>query len=340
MRKNKNAYVVHALAWGALYLFWVMVFQKRAFAISHTATIEFCYLVFIAINFYYNVYFAIPRFLYKRKYVRYALLFVCGITIAAILRVPVAAYLNSAYFFPGKPQPSYQAIFITSFVNILLWTLCIVSGKIILDRFRFQQQLEQITKEKSKVEMEFLNAQFNPHFLFNSLHSIFGNIEKQNSTARNMLLNFSEMLRYQLYDCNRTSVPIEKEINYLQNYVHLQKPRKEEDLTVNFLVEDNVRGFEIAPLLFITFVENAFKYVGSGLGSEVNIEFRKNENELLFTCSNTTDHPDKIERTSRGIGLNNARRRLALQYGDRHELAVNESETFFAVNLKIELNEN
>ena len=224
MKKNKTAFTLHALAWGGLYLFWVMVFQKRAFTISHTATVEFCYLVFIAINFYYNIYFAIPRFLYKRKYLSYALLFVSGVTLAAILRVPLAAYLNAAYFFPGKNQPSYQAIFISSFLNILMWTICIVSGKIILDRFRYQQQMEKMSLEKSKVEMDLLNAQFNPHFLFNSLHSIFGNIDRQNSMARNMLLNFSEMLRYQLYDCNQSRVPIEKEINYIKNYFHLQRP--------------------------------------------------------------------------------------------------------------------
>src|SRR5689334_21783079 len=95
----------HLWWWLGMYLFWVMVFQKRSFALSTTASIEFCYLLFVAANYYFNVGFIVPRFLHQQKYLEYIFLFVVGVGCTALLRVPLAAYLNATYFFPSEPQP-------------------------------------------------------------------------------------------------------------------------------------------------------------------------------------------------------------------------------------------
>ncbi len=138
---------------------------------------------------------------------------------------------------------------------------------------RFAKYIEVIEKEKMQNELDFLKAQFNPHFLFNSINSIYGNINKNNSTAREMLLTFSEMLRYQLYECNTSRISIEKEINYIRNYINLQQVRKPENLAIQLYISEDVRGIMIAPLLFITFIENSFKYVSNYEGklNEVKI---------------------------------------------------------------------
>src|SRR3982750_2889891 len=98
MKPVSRKYLTHILWWVGLYLFWILVFQKRSFAFSQTATIEFCYLLFIGANFYFNVYFAIPRFLYKQRYAEYALLFIAGVLLTAVLRVPLAMYMNKHVF--------------------------------------------------------------------------------------------------------------------------------------------------------------------------------------------------------------------------------------------------
>ena len=208
IEKIKGKSGIHLLAWIGLYIFWVMVFQKRAFAFSRTATVEFCYLVFVAANFYLNVCISIPLYLYKKKYVSFSGILLGGIVVAALLRVPLATYLNTHYFLIGKPQPDFWTLFINSLLNIFVWAVCLVSAKLIIDRFSFQKYIDAITKEKERAELDFLNAQFNPHFLFNSINSIYGHIDKRNTTAREMLLTFSDMLRYQLYECNNNIISI------------------------------------------------------------------------------------------------------------------------------------
>ena len=116
MAKKKNW--LQVLWWLGLYLFWIMVFQKRALAFSRTATVEFCYLLFIAANFYFNTRFTIPKFLYKKKYVVFTASLLIGIFVSALLRVPVAMYLNRYYFLVGKLQPGFSELFINSLLNI------------------------------------------------------------------------------------------------------------------------------------------------------------------------------------------------------------------------------
>jgi len=316
-----------------------MIFQKRAFAFSTTVTIQFCYLIFIAANFYFNIYYAVPKFLYKRKYFAFAAVFLGGIVTAALLRVPVATYLNYHFFLAGKPQPSTSDLFINSLLNIFIWVVCLVAGKLIIDRFRFQQYIDEMAKQKEQAELDFLNAQFNPHFLFNSINSIYGHIDKQNAIARNMLLTFSEMLRYQLYDCNSNMIDIEKEMKYIKNYVALQKERRDDTLVINLCIDENIKGFTVAPLLFIAFIENSFKYVGNAEETDncIDISIKKENDVLLFRCYNTKEINFKNNIEHKGIGINNAQRRLQLLYADKYNLDITDKENFYEVNLKLQL---
>ena len=335
MARYKNW--LQILWWAVLYAFWILAFQKRTFSFSRTATIEFCYLIFIAANFYYNSYFTIPRYLYRKRYIAFVVSMLGGIAVGALLRVPLAMYLNKNYFLVDNRQPDFSQLLQNSFLNIFIWVVCIVSGKLIIDRSRFQRYVDEMEKEREKVELDFLNAQFNPHFLFNSINSIYVHIDKSNVTARNMLLTFSEMLRYQLYDCNSNSIGIDKEMGYIKNYVALQQARKEESMIVNLFIANNVKGFAIAPLLFVAFIENAFKYVGSSDEREnrVDISFYKEGDDLFFRSFNTKDLSNINRIDHKGIGIANAKRRLALLYPGKHNLAIKESEYCYEATLKI-----
>ena len=326
------------LLWTGLYLLWILVFQKRAFAFSKTMTVQFCYLLFIAANYYFNIYFTIPLFLYKKKYGIFALLFLAGIIAASLLRVPLATYLSEHFFAPGKTPPAFSELFFSSFTNIFIWVICLVAGKLMIDRIRFQKYIDMIEKEKIKNELDFLKAQFNPHFLFNSINSIYGNIDKGNATARNMLLTFSDMLRYQLYECNTNQISLEKEINYIRNYVALQQTRKPENLSIQLYIDEEVKGIMVAPLLFITFIENAFKYVShfEDKPNEVKISICGKNGHLVFETFNTTEKLNGHKMDGhRGIGMANAKRRLELLYPQKHELIINSGDSFYEVILNL-----
>jgi len=328
------------LLWIGLYLLWVVVFQKRAFSFSRTMTIQFCYLLFIAGNYYFNVYYVVPVFLYRKKYAAFALLFLAGIVAASLLRVPLATYLSQHYFAPGKPPPGLSQLFFNSLINIFIWTICLVAGKLIVDRIRFQKYIEVIEKEKMKNELDFLKAQFNPHFLFNSINSIYGNINKSNSTAREMLLTFSEMLRYQLYECNTSVISIEKEISYIRNYISLQQIRKPENLSIQLNVSEDVRGITIAPLIFMAFIENSFKYVSNHEDrlNEVQISLARSNNQLFFKTFNTKENVNGREMIDPGgIGIANVKRRLELLYPDKHALMIQNNDHSFEVMLNLEV---
>lgn len=195
-------------------------------------------------------------------------------------------------------------------------------------------------KERIKNELDYLKAQINPHALFNSLNTIYGHIDKSNQTARNILLQFAELLRYQLYDCGAEKVDLEKEIGYIQNYVAFQQLRKDGKLVVSLDVENIQTGLIIAPLLLIVVIENAFKFVSnfSDKANSIHISISTKGHTLYCSVSNTKEAQQNGSGTNTGgIGIANLKRRLALLYPDRHELDTNIETEFYATNLRIDL---
>jgi len=310
---------------------WILLFQNRSLVWSRTVTTGLCYILFIMLSYYIIVAWAIPRFLYRRNYFAFGFLFLAAVALSALGRVPVAMYMHRGENLRWGP------VFIESLLNIFIWVLCLVSGKLILDRMRFQHYVDTMEKEKSQTELEFLKAQFNPHFLFNSINSIYGHIDRNNATARQMLLTFSDMLRYQLYECNSEVISIDKELNYIRNYITLQQSRNGDGLRIRLEIGDCVSGFTIVPLLFIAFIENSFKYVShhERMENRVDISFNKLDAGLHFRVFNTTESRARIEH--QGIGITNARRRLELLYPDHYELCIREQESDYEVNLILQV---
>ncbi|MEP6844730.1 MAG: histidine kinase [Panacibacter sp.] len=201
-----------------------------------------------------------------------------------------------------------------------------------------QQLLQKIQVEKLHTELQYLKAQMNPHFLFNSLNSIHFQIDKTNNDARESLQKFSAMLRYQLYECNADRVPIEKEINYLQHYVDMQRLRKNDHYKIQFTTSPEIKNFNIAPLLLLPFIENAFKHFSAHADKPnyINIQVDKKENVFSFSVINTKDAAAPVYEEG-GIGLKNVERRLELLYDGNHELIIADDPDTFSVLLKIKL---
>ncbi|MDN3581586.1 sensor histidine kinase [Mucilaginibacter flavus] len=322
---------------GAGLPFLDLCFQEWYVGLSHAITIQFCYLVFISANYYFNALYTIPQLLNKKQYVKFGLLALSGVIVTAILRVPVSVLVITYIFKIANPQFNYLDIFFNSFVNILFWVVCIVAAHMVIEKIRSQVYIEQIEKEKATNELNFLRAQFNPHFLFNSINSIYGHIDKSNRDAREMLLVFSEMLRYQLYECNVEQISLDSEINYIRNYIAIQKGRIDERIAVSFCA-DNVSGqINVAPLLFITFVENAFKFVGINDCKQnyVSINLKYDNVNLVFYVVNTKDAFINQTEKSSGLGIANTKRRLEILYPGKHLLHIINNDDNYQVTLTL-----
>ncbi len=214
----------------------------------------------LAIICYANIYFLFPIFFKKGRYG----LFVAGI-VACLLFFTLVKNAHDAWLYGyvlGDPQK--QSFFYNSFYNFsiavfyLSFTMALALSKNWYQQYLLLQKMEV---EKLKTELQYLKAQMNPHFLFNSINTIYFQIDKSNAAARDSLQKFSELLRYQLYECNEDVIAIEKEIVYLQSYIDLQQLRRQQHCHISFAVEEGAGGFSISPLLLIAFVENAFKHL-------------------------------------------------------------------------------
>src|SRR5580692_5062139 len=321
VRSRKTLY--HILWWAAIYLLWVLLFRSYSVAITRTMTVEFCYLLFITADYYAINAFAIPMLLGRKKYLLFVLADVATIAVSAALRAWLALFM-SRHYFVGGGEIDYGALYLRSFINISLWVLVVTLARMLVERMQTQQQLELLEKERIRSELDYLKAQINPHALFNSLNTIYGHIDKHNQVARNILLQFSELLRYQLYDCGADKVSLQKEVAYIENYVAFQRLRKDERLIVHFKVGQIGEGLKIAPLMLVVLIENAFKFVSnfSDRPNKICIEVYTNGSVLHTNFQNTTELQAEGEAfasvsgdafanasAAKGIGIANLRRR-------------------------------
>lgn len=335
----KNKFLYHCLFWLCIYLLWVFVFRNYSFSLTKTVTVEFCYLVFITADYYVIIYYLLPRFFKSKRFVWFGLSSAALIAFSALLRSLVSVQMNLHVF--GGQRPVFGSLYLTSLLNIFIWVELFVMGKMIVDRIYNQQQMAALERERVKQELDFLKAQINPHALFNSLNTIYGHIDKQNQTARNILLKFSGLLRYQLYDCSEDKISLDKEIEYIRNYIAFQQIRKEKNLEVEVSINSDSDNYLVAPLLLVILLENAFKFVSSFTGKEnkISICLKVEQGRLEFGVHNTTEAIAELASPFKtgGIGLINLRRRLELLYPGKHRLALKHEGNLYEASLELEL---
>jgi len=336
----KFKFLYHGLFWVAVYLLWGFVFRNYSFSLTKSLTVEFCYLVFITADYYIITYYILPEFLKKKRYVLFVTYTLVLIAFSTLLRAIVSLEMN-IHVFTGRIRPVFGTLYFNSLLNIFIWVELIVMGKMIADRIYNQQKLALMEQERVKHELDFLKAQINPHALFNSLNTIYGHIDKNNQEARNILLKFSGLLRYQLYDCGEEKISLEKEIEFIRNYISFQQIRKEKNLEVEVCINNDQGNYAIAPLLLVILIENAFKFVSSFTDNEnrIVIKLTAANGVFDFFVCNTTEQRQSMPSliNQGGIGLTNLRRRLELLYPNKHEIAFKQETDCYEATLKLEL---
>ncbi len=325
------------------FIFWMLILglwyflryedytlQATAFKVTLIKVADLALMVYI------TNYLLIPWLLYKRRYLLFALCFIGLIVTSSIIKMHILGRVinNPALLdFSGNWKARI-------YDNIIPHFFLVISGaavKLMMDYTRMQQRMVEMAKEKAEAELNFLKSQINPHFLFNSLNSVYFLIDKNNADARGALHKFSGMLRYQLYEMNGDKVPVEKEIDYLKDYIDLQKLRKDEHYAVEFSCSPGVKGFSIEPLLLIPFVENAFKHISHHKNqlNFIKLSLGMKNGSLHFMLENSKEAIEKSTDRHSGIGLSNVRRRLDLLYPGKHDLKISNGIDSFKVDLTI-----
>jgi LytS/YehU family sensor histidine kinase len=211
----------------------------------------------------------------------------------------------------------------------------LLSGaKLIVEKIRSDRANRIRDKQRLEGELQYLKAQVNPHFLFNAINSVYFLIKKDPDQAAETLIKLSDLLRFQLYDCSGEKIAIEKELEYLHNFIALERIRKGEKLNVRLEQHGNLSGFELSPFMLMPFVENAFKHVSTG-GKEnsISIVLERENDKLLARIENTTERT--VPQDVGGIGLKNVRRRLELLYPGLHALDIRENDVQYSVYLSL-----
>jgi len=350
--------IYHLPFWfGYHYIWWTLTigdpFQVANHIVSSPYAIKYCfYVIFEAIGVYFNLYYLIPRFLEKGRYELYLALLLLTVLCMAVLIVPgyyVSAWLSHQTFqeLYGKDPGEYMYYFqINALPSSVAATTLGMSIKLTKNWIQSRRREQELEKEKLETELKFLRSQFNPHFLFNTINSIFVLIHKNPVMASESLAKFSDILRYQLYECNEHCIPLGQELNYLENFIELQRLRQDHDrvdLTLRYNVQ-HTADLEIAPFVLMPFVENAFKHVSrySEAQNWITLDLSLVNNELQLLLSNSAN-PGETSATELihygGIGLKNVKRRLDLLYPGRHHLKITRNENTFQVELRVELNE-
>jgi two-component system, LytTR family, sensor kinase len=326
----------HIALWLLLYAAW-HYFRYQDYPANTAAWITFIKVADLAVMVYITNYLLIPYLLYRKKYILFSIVFIAMVFSCSICKMYVEEKLfGTPGFFDLNTRFKARV-----YDNIIPHFLLVSTGaafKLLIDYARSQKRLGDMSREKAETELQFLKSQINPHFLFNSLNSIYFLIDKQNTTARKTLLQFSDLLRYQLYDCNAATIEIEKELSYLKDYVKLQEIRSNHNFEITVEEHENMKGFRITPLLLIPFVENAFKHISHHTDKKnfIHMKMEKQNSFFQFNLMNSKDNHKSTDLQS-GIGLANVKRRLELLYPGKHHLKIEDSSEIYTVQLNLDV---
>ena len=283
--------------------------------------------------FYLNAVLLIPQFFYRRKYSQY------GGIITLLFCTILGVTWFVLFYYIQMPRFNIKGHFLFNFFFFLFILAGSTAYKMLKDRAAADRIARDKETENLKTELSLLRSQASPHFMFNVLNNMVALARKKSDLLEPSLLKFSSLMRYMLYETDEEKVPLEKEKEYLQNYIDLQQQRFGKNVSINVnmqLADDN---YVIEPMLLIPFVENAFKH-GTGMieGAQISVQLQAVKGILNFTVENKYDSSSvEIRDKTSGIGLNNVTRRLNLLYGNKQQLHITQKDNWFTVLLQLNL---
>jgi LytS/YehU family sensor histidine kinase len=294
----------------------------------------FITILFLAISVYINLLWLIPQFFNRRKFLQFALLELANIFLFILLNFFVS------YFIEGGNHPNILMEVIAEFILVLLFLIVSTLLEVMRDSITLQDvelKMKEVEKQKVEAELRALKTQVNPHFFFNTLNSLYSLSLDKSDKAPELILKLSELMRYVIYESKDDLVSLEKQLEFLESYVYLERLRCPDYLRIEFLVHGENYNLKVAPLLFIAFIENAFKHGSKDRETnpfiEINLDLNRND-KISLSIENSVDagYTTKIKG---GVGLENVKKQLELLYAGKYLLNIIESPNRYKVELTI-----
>lgn len=345
LKRAIKSYYLHIITWTTLFLLPFIGYlyepQKIAEINYYFVKTHFANIIFLASFFYINLHYIAPKFFFEKNRIKFIFLVFLMLGVY-ILFMFITIKLDPNNQFKGSNDRNIL-FFRLFFGPTITYSLCMLTSTMM---FLYDEQARQkefnklIEIEKTAAELNMLKLQISPHFLFNTLNNIRWLIRKKSEQSEESVMKLSEILRYIIYEVEGSKVEFSREIEHLRNFIELQILRLPIEGNVVFKVDESINNFLIEPLLFIHFVENAFKYgIDSKNAPDIVFEFQKIPTGIIFHSRNKI-LLQKTNIQNEGIGLTNIQRRLALLYPDKHALTINSDEEYFDVVLRLALENN
>jgi hypothetical protein len=281
-------------------------------------------------------YLLLPRYFYTKRY----LYFTIGALVLMAVVIIIEELVIERIFFPDTRGKYFSGV-LYPFIDILPIMVILTGFKFAWDALQKQQEVDELKATVERSELQFLKSQINPHFLFNNLNNLYSYAIENSPKTPSIILELSSVLRYMLYECQEKYVLLAKEIEQLENFTRLNQLQIEDRGLVTFKSQDIPSEYQIAPLILIVFIENAFKHSQEFQSDNISIDIKiqlSEEGSLDFYCRNSYQPGNnEVNLSSFGIGLENVRKRLELLYPDTHQLNIREADNSFEVHLKMQL---
>lgn len=294
--------------------------------------------VLLLLFFYLNYYVLIPKFYDSKKYVIFSLIILmCFVFVVLIPEIPMMGHKMPRPLGPQGVPPPHGRHFLLAFNHNFFQFAGVLIFSLMLHG---RERLKRIETEKANAELSYLKAQINPHFLFNTLNSIYSLAILKSDKTADALVKLSDMMRYVLNDGNTNFVLLEKELNYIANYIELQKMRLASNIKLNYSCEGLPSDKKIAPLILIPFIENAFKHgVNTEENSDIDIQIKISDATVHLLVKNNCVTINNNTLNKSGLGIDNTKQRLQLLYPNNHRLKISKLDNSFIVELNLNIHD-
>lgn len=290
---------------------------------------------------YFNYFVLLPRYLVKRKIEKYISFTLLTIILATAIQRLLAFYVVNPMLYPNWDQGAFiQSFRLVQASMILTSPMIFLVGMTIVIRWAgAQKQMEQLAREKVETELKYLRNQVNPHFFFNTLNNLYGLAQEKSDRTPEVVLKLSELMSYMLYETNKSLISLEKELDYIRNYISLEEQRYQDRFQCRLSVQGDARSVKVPPMLVLPFVENAFKHGinKESSGAWMNLDLIVDARTLVLRVENSLTEQRVKAKGNGGLGIKNVNRRLELLYPEGHELNHGTDGKTYKVELKIQL---